>query len=81
MDLPDILDQLRSDLAELLDEGDAASIAADESLFDRGLDSVRLMMLVERVQQRGVPVTFGDLAEQPTLRAWVSLIDAHSRDR
>jgi bifunctional isochorismate lyase / aryl carrier protein len=74
-----IIEQLRSELAELLDEGDAASISSQESLFDRGLDSIRLMMLVERFQQRGAPVTFGDLAEQPTLLAWATLIDSHSR--
>jgi aryl carrier-like protein len=78
MRLPTVLEQLRADLAELLDESDAASISADESLFDRGLDSVRLMMLVDRLQQRGAPVTFGDLAEQPTLLAWAGLIESHS---
>jgi aryl carrier-like protein len=75
------IEQLRRELAELLEEGDAASIASDESLFDRGLDSIRLMMLVERFQQRGAPVSFGDLAEQPTLLAWATLLDAHSQVR
>ena len=72
---------MRAELAELLDEGDAASISSHESLFDHGLDSIRLMMLVERFQQRGALVTFGDLAEQPTLLAWATLLDAHSRVR
>jgi bifunctional isochorismate lyase/aryl carrier protein len=76
-----LVDQLRSELAELLEEGDRDSISPHESLFDRGLDSIRLMVLVERFQQLGVPVTFGDLAEQPTLFAWAALIDAHSQIR
>jgi len=76
-----LIEQLRAELAELLDEADAASIAPHESLFDRGLDSIRLMMLVDRFQQRGAPITFGDLAEQPTLLAWATLLDTHSRLR
>ena len=68
-------------MAELLDESDEGPIAPHESLFDRGLDSIRLMMLVERFQQRGAPITFGDLAEQPTLLAWARLLDTHSAAR
>ena len=71
------IERLRRDISELLD-GDDGPISADESLFDRGLDSVRLMTLVERFQQRGATVTFGDLAEQPTLAAWVTLLDRQS---
>jgi len=75
------VEQLRGELAALLDEDAASPISLDESLFDRGLDSIRLMMLVERFQQRGAAVTFGDLAEQPTLVAWASLLDTRAAVR
>jgi len=72
-----VIEQLRAELLELLEEDDDP-ISVEESLFDRGLDSVRLMTLVERFQQRGVNVTFGDLAEQPTIAAWSTLIASRS---
>lgn len=63
---------LRRELSELID--DASSIGLDDSLLDSGLDSVRLMTLVERLQQRGADVSFGDLAERPSLREWAGLL-------
>jgi bifunctional isochorismate lyase/aryl carrier protein len=53
-------------------------VGPDDSMLDLGLDSVRLMMLVERLQQGGADVGFGDLAEQPTLRAWLALLESRS---
>ena len=53
-------DEVRSDVAELLYE-DPSEIAEDENLLDFGLDSVRIMSLVERWRQRGAEVTFADL--------------------
>jgi len=75
------LAHLREELAELLDESEDVPIAPHESLFDRGLDSIRLMTLVDRLQRRGAAITFGDLAEQPTLHAWATLIEHHSPRR
>ncbi|MBB2910628.1 bifunctional isochorismate lyase/aryl carrier protein [Streptosporangium becharense] len=40
----------------------------DDNLLDHGLDSVRLMMVADRLG-----VDFTDLAERPTLRAWAEL--------
>jgi aryl carrier-like protein len=70
------LETLMSALADLLDS--PRRIGLDESLQDVGLDSVRLMMLVDRLQRGGADVGFGDLAERPTLRAWVELLEARS---
>jgi bifunctional isochorismate lyase/aryl carrier protein len=64
---------LSIEVSELLEEPSAA-IEPEESLLDRGLDSVRLMVMVDRLQQRGADVTFGDLAERPTLAAWAELV-------
>jgi bifunctional isochorismate lyase / aryl carrier protein len=68
------LSELRLALADLLDSPE--TLGLDDSLLDSGLDSVRLMMLVDRLQQGGADVGFADLAERPTLRAWVELLEA-----
>lgn len=73
-----VLDVLRLEVLALLDDDGGEPLDPDESLLDRGLDSMRLMTLVERFQRRGALVTFGDLAEQPTLSAWAGLL-AQSR--
>ncbi|RJL31016.1 isochorismatase [Bailinhaonella thermotolerans] len=46
----------------------------DENLVDWGLDSIRLMTLVERWREEGVEVAFEDLAENPTLTGWAELL-------
>ncbi len=68
------LEELLTTLADLLES--PRSLGLDDSLLDSGLDSVRLMMLVDRLQQSGADVGFADLAERPTLRAWVELLEA-----
>ena len=40
-----------------------------------GLDSVRLLMLFEQWQQAGLPLTFLELLERRSIRAWVQLVD------
>ncbi|MBP0607018.1 MULTISPECIES: isochorismatase family protein [Burkholderia] len=52
----------------------AADLRADDNLLDSGLDSVRLMMLVETWRSAGHDVTFVQLAEAPTLGAWARLL-------
>ncbi|MEU3461055.1 phosphopantetheine-binding protein [Streptomyces sp. NPDC006733] len=65
-------ERIRHDVAEVLDE-DPQDIPFDENLVDYGLDSVRIMTLVERWRREGVEVTFVELAEQPAIEAWVAL--------
>ncbi|MCL7460816.1 phosphopantetheine-binding protein [Micromonospora echinofusca] len=64
---------IRADVAEMLyrlpDE-----TTDEENLFDSGLDSMRLMMLMERWRDAGAEVSFVELAEQPTLGHWVKLV-------
>lgn len=55
-----------ADVTEILRLNDAVNL--DEDLFDLGLDSIRLMALLERWQQRGVSLTFQDVAQCNTLR-------------
>jgi bifunctional isochorismate lyase/aryl carrier protein len=66
-------DTIRAQIAELLGE-DAGQIADDDNLIDWGLDSIRLMTLVERWRAAGALVELSDLAERPTIAAWAELL-------
>ncbi|GAA2350562.1 hypothetical protein GCM10009854_30460 [Saccharopolyspora halophila] len=68
------LEDVRAQVAELLFE-DPAELADDEELIDWGLDSVRVMTLVEQWRKQGVQVTFADLAERPTLADWWAVLE------
>ncbi|NSC20207.1 isochorismatase [Streptomyces albus subsp. chlorinus] len=68
--------QIREDVAASLGE-DPADIPLDGDLADLGLDSVRLMALLERWRrEHGVRADFADLAETPAIEAWVPLLGA-----
>lgn len=69
---PVTADAVRAQIAEVLDEP-VDAIDEHENLLDRGVDSIRLMSLVERFREQGVEVSFVDLAEQPTVAAWTKL--------
>uniref|UniRef100_A0AAU2W069 Phosphopantetheine-binding protein n=1 Tax=Streptomyces sp. NBC_00008 TaxID=2903610 RepID=A0AAU2W069_9ACTN len=67
-------ERVRADVAELLD-CDPADIAPEENLVDLGLDSMRIMALVERWRAAGASsLEFPDLAEQPELAHWTALL-------
>ncbi|MGR8007038.1 phosphopantetheine-binding protein [Streptomyces hypolithicus] len=67
---------MREDIADVLGE-DPADIPDDENLADYGLDSVRLMSLVERWRrEHGAAVSFVDLAEHPAIDAWATRLGA-----
>ena len=63
-------DLLRATVTDLLDE----PVGDDDDLFDAGLDSIRLMTVVEHLRAGGHDVSFVDLAERPTLAAWAELL-------
>jgi bifunctional isochorismate lyase / aryl carrier protein len=62
---------LRTRVAELLGEEPTDD---QENLLDLGLDSIRLMAIVEQLRGDGHDVSFVDLAEQPTIAAWAGLL-------
>ena len=66
-------EQVRQDVAELL-QASATEMEEEENLLDRGLDSIRLMSLVERWRRTGAEISFVTLAEKPTLNAWYALL-------
>ncbi|MEU5083648.1 MULTISPECIES: phosphopantetheine-binding protein [Streptomyces] len=70
------VEQIRTDVADCLGE-DPADIPVDENLVDYGLDSVRIMALLERWRhEHAVTAGFADLAEQPAIEAWARLLGA-----
>ncbi|MFG2497641.1 phosphopantetheine-binding protein [Streptomyces sp. NPDC048441] len=67
---------IRADVADVLGE-DPADIPLDENLVDYGLDSVRIMSLIERWRRdHDITATFVDLAEQPAIEAWAPILGA-----
>lgn len=71
------LESIRSDVLEIL-EADAGEISDDDDLIDVGLDSIRVMHLVERWRARGAEVSFVQLAEVPTITGWHTLLSDNS---
>lgn len=67
------LDGVRRQIAELAGV-EPADIADDANLIDVGLDSIRAMRLAQRWIDAGVPVDFAELATEPTLRHWWSVL-------
>ncbi|MBQ4839267.1 isochorismatase family protein [Pseudoalteromonas luteoviolacea] len=51
-----------------------------ESLIDYGLDSVQVMNLISLWQQQGIETNFIELAQIPTLAAWVELLEERKED-
>ncbi|WTX92751.1 phosphopantetheine-binding protein [Streptomyces sp. NBC_00637] len=73
---PLTLDRIRADVADVLGE-EPADIPVDENLLDHGLDSVRVMALLERWRrEHAVTADFADLAERPAVDAWAALLGA-----
>lgn len=68
---------LHNQLANLL-QCSPQDIAAEDNLLDLGLDSIRLMSLIERWRHEGIEIGFADLAEQPTLSHWTHLLMEHT---
>ncbi|RTE06429.1 isochorismatase family protein [Paenibacillus whitsoniae] len=74
------VDTLREQVAKLLYEA-PESLGDDDHLIDaHGLDSIRVMSLVEAWRQQGAEVTFAQLAEQPTLASWSELLQAKTKE-
>lgn len=66
-------ERLRADIAATV-QMDPEEIAFDDNLMDIGLDSIRVMILVDRWGREGAVVDFGALAERPTVDSWWSLV-------
>lgn len=73
---PLTLERVRAQIAELADVP-VEDVTDDANLMDLGLDSLRAMSLAERWTKAGIPVEFSELAEEPTLRHWWSVLSRH----
>jgi len=62
-----------SDIARIL-EVDRDELDPTVSLVDQGLDSLRLMALVELWRDGGADVDFVSLASEPDLEQWCTLL-------
>lgn len=62
-----------ADTARIL-EVDLAELDPSVSLVDQGLDSMRLMALVEQWRGTGADVDFTTLASAPDLEQWCALL-------
>jgi bifunctional isochorismate lyase/aryl carrier protein len=71
--LPLSSDAVRALIAETL-ELPVADLGEEDDLFDLGLDSIRLMTLVEAFRGHGATASFEELAECRTLRAVSALL-------
>lgn len=54
---------------------DEGELDLDENLLHYGLDSIQVMTLATELRERGVRLSFEDLARTPTLNAWCALIE------
>jgi bifunctional isochorismate lyase / aryl carrier protein len=70
--------RVRADVAALLHRS-PDEISEGENLCDAGLDSVRLMTLLEGWREAGAEITFVVLAERPTLGEWVPLLTSRTQ--
>ncbi|WP_199425895.1 isochorismatase [Thermaerobacillus caldiproteolyticus] len=76
--LPMSLHDVRNQVAELIQES-PADLSDHENLINRGLDSIRMMSLVEKWRKAGAEITFAALAARPTLFDWWNLLSSQSK--
>lgn len=69
-------EQLRELLSSYLDE--IETIADDENLTYAGLDSMKIMSIIEELRQSNILVNFLEFSEQPTIEAWLEKIHTHT---
>lgn len=63
--------QVRTDVLAAL----GREVNDEADLLDEGLDSIRIMTLVEKWRREGHNISFVDLFEDPTIAAWTDLLN------
>ncbi|MEW5290010.1 amino acid adenylation domain-containing protein [Erwinia papayae] len=72
----EVNEALRLELAAELGLSPQA-LAADDSLLERGLDSIKLMDWLHRLRKRGHRIRLKDLYQQPSVAGWSRLLADH----
>ncbi|MDO5618427.1 phosphopantetheine-binding protein [Kocuria sp.] len=72
--MPEILEKLQRDVADALGVT-PTEVDTHADLMELGLDSVRIMGLVEQILAAGHDVDYADLASNPRLASWAHLLD------
>ncbi|MEV7891150.1 phosphopantetheine-binding protein [Streptomyces sp. NPDC002817] len=75
MTAPLTLEGFRADLAEFLYQR-PDEVDLDDNPLDAGLDSLRIVTLIERWRESGADVTFVELAECASFAQWWHLLSA-----
>ncbi|NNN31486.1 phosphopantetheine attachment domain protein [Streptomyces sp. S3(2020)] len=75
MTAPLTLEGFRADLAEFLYQP-PDEVDLDDNPLDAGLDSLRIVTLIEQWREKGADVTFVELAECATFAQWWQLLSA-----
>ncbi|KAF5991190.1 phosphopantetheine-binding protein [Streptomyces sp. WAC00263] len=78
MPAPLTLEAFRADLAEFLYQ-QPDEVDLEENPMDAGLDSLRIVTLLERWRETGSEVTFVELAERTSFAQWWQLLSAQQR--
>lgn len=76
---PLTLESVREQVAGLLRESPSDIADHDDLIALWGLDSIRIMSLVEQWRRSGAEVTFVEMAERPTLADWWKLLSSRLR--
>lgn len=76
----DVLSALRRDVARLVGRP-AGTIGDHDDLLDLGLDSIRLMSLLQTWSRPGLELDLVDFVEDPRLASWASKIIADPTER
>lgn len=71
--MSDTAERLRAQLADLL-YVEPGELGLHDDLLDAGLDSIRVMTLIEGWKREGREIAFADLLDRPTIAAWSELL-------
>ncbi|MFI7423857.1 phosphopantetheine-binding protein [Nonomuraea sp. NPDC049684] len=66
-------ERLRAQIAGLL-YVEPSELGLHDDLLDVGLDSIRVMTLIEGWKREGRDLGFPDLVDRPTIAAWAELL-------
>lgn len=72
------IEEMRAEIARVIGVP-AAEVADDDNLMDLGLDSIRAMSLAQKWAAAGAAIDFSELAEEPTLRHWWTVMTRNTR--